>query len=240
MKRVVNFPGGKSPQFVHLDYWVPTKESGAKVDSLEVECSLNQSFEELNERTPYEDAIIRKDPTGLLRILPGLRRTPLFQEYLRRLPLKRDEFIYKSVYFKTGGTLNLFNPQAREDIDRELKTALAKYGNKKKAIEVWRVKPSELWSGLTPQLVWAGGGEVEMKLLRDFLTKLTDEFDGERFESRGECLISTAKFLRRWQLTPNRVCRGKRPMMAIREEREKIFKRKMAFLQERGIMTDFA
>jgi len=240
MNRIVDFPGRKSPRFLYLDYWIPTRESGEKVDSIEIECNLNRSFEELNELTPYEDAIIRKDPTGLLRVLPGLKRTPLFQKYLRRLPLQGSEFIYKSVYFKTGGVLNLFNPEVREDMDNGLKTLVVKYGNKKRAIEVWRVKPSELWSGLTPQLVWAGGGEMEMKLLKDFLTKLTNEFDGERFESRGECLISTMKFLRRWQLTPNGVCRGKRPMVAIREEREKIFKRKIGFLQERGIMADFA
>jgi len=156
------------------------------------------------------------------------------------LPLNGDEFIYKSVYSKTGGVLNLFNPEIREDMDEELKTLLAKYGAKKKSLEIWRVTPSELWSDLIPQLVWAGGGEEEMRLLEDFLTKLTERFDGERFESRGEMLISTINFLRHWQCIPNRVCRGKRPMDAIRKEREEIFKRKISFLQEMGIETDFA
>lgn len=52
-------------------------------------------------------------------------------------------------------------------------------------------------------------------------------------------LISTINFLRHWQCIPNRVCRGKRPMDAIRKEREEIFKRKISFLQEMGIETDF-
>lgn len=242
MGKIIDFPGGnrRSPRFVYSDYWIPTRESGQKVDSIEVECALNQSFEGLDNRTPFEDAIIHKSAKGLSKIFPYLKRTLLFREYLKRLPLNEGEFIHRSIYSKTGGVLNLFNPGIREDMDNELKTLLAQNGDKSKSLEIWRITPSELWSDLTPQLVWAGGGEQEMKLLKDFLTKLTNEFDGEGFESRGECLISTIKFLRRWQCSPNRVCGGKRPMDAIREERAEVFKRKISFLREMGIETDFA
>lgn len=187
MGKIIDFPGEdkKSPQFIYSNYWIPTKESGEKTNSIKIGSSLNQPFEELGDRTPFEDAIIHKSANGLLRLFPYLKRTPLFREYRRRLPLNESEFIYKSVYSKTGGVLNLFNPEIREDMDDELKTLVAKYGDERKAIEIWRVRPLELWSDLTPKLVWAGGGEEEMRLLEDFLTKLTERFDGERFKKQG-------------------------------------------------------
>ena len=106
MGKIIDFPGGnrRSPRFVYSDYWIPTRESGQKVDSIEVECALNQSFEGLDNRTPFEDAIIHKSAKGLSKIFPYLKRKPLFREYLKRLPLNEgnlstDPYILKQEGF---------------------------------------------------------------------------------------------------------------------------------------------
>lgn len=51
MGKIIDFPGGdkKSPQFIYSNYWIPTKESEEKTNSIKIESSLNQPFEELGD-----------------------------------------------------------------------------------------------------------------------------------------------------------------------------------------------
>ena len=241
MKRIKSLLGrDKKPITLgFFNHWIPTKESGEKIALIQIESSLNRSYPELNDRTPFEDTIINGNASNFFRIFPHLTKAETFKYYKRMLPLNKDEFIYKSVYSKTGGILNIFNPKVKEAMDDELKRLLNKYEGDKQAINIWKNTPSELWSGFPPKLVWVGSGDIEGQLLMDFLKKLTARFEGNRFDSEGECLISSIKFLREWQFRPNEVCFGEAPINAIFNERLKIYERKISFLCEMQIETDF-
>jgi hypothetical protein len=231
---------GEPERFEILSYWAPTKDSGDKVILIQIECAINTPWAELDNRTPFEDIVLHKNTSNFFRKIPDLEKSPLFEHYQKVLPLNNREFIYRSVYSKTGGVLNIFHPEIKESMDNELKELFAKYEDKKQAIRIWRDAHSELWSNLTPKLVWAGGGEIEGKLLRDFLEQLTDGMEDEEFDSEGDCIISSMRLLREWQLRPNKVCFGDTPMDAIKEERLQTYEHKISFLQEMQIETDFA
>ncbi len=53
-------------------------------------------------------------------------------------------------------------------MDIQFKELSSKSRNTNEAIKKWKGEPSELWSGLTPSQIWAGGGKVEKALLMDF------------------------------------------------------------------------
>jgi len=241
MVRIKRSPGrNREPTRLRIfSYWTPTKESAEKLILIQIECALNKPYVELNDRTPFEDTIIHKNASNFFRMSPYLKETPIFKYYQRMLPLSNREFMYKSVYSKTGGVLNIFNPGIKEGMDDELKGLLDKYEDKKEAISIWKDTPSELWSSLPPKLVWSGGGDIEGQLLIDFLEQLTDRMEGKGFYSQGDCVISSIKFLREWQFISNEVCFGEAPIDAIIEERQKIYERQVSFLQEMQIETDF-
>ena len=155
------------------------------------------------------------------------------------LPLSKEEFAYKSVYSKTGGVLNIFNPQLRESMDSELKTLFSRCEDEKEAIRLWKDRPSELWSDLPPKLVWAGGGKIERKLILDFGQYLTRIVRRKEFDTRGDALITAIQHLRVWQFQPNEICSGMAPIAAIIKEREEIYERKSAFFKENHIECDF-
>jgi len=235
-----SFDRNKEPiRFEISNYWIPTKESADKITLIQIECALNKPYPLLNDRTPFEDTIIHKNASNFFSMCPYLKKIPIFKYYQRMLPLSNKEFMYKSVYLKTGGVLNIFNPEIREDMDNELKGLLNKYEDKEKAISIWKDTPSELWSNLSPKLVWAGAGDIENQLLRDFLEQLTDRMEGRGFDSEGDCIISSITFLRQWQFRPNEVCFEEAPIDIIIKERQKIYARKVSFLQEMQIETDF-
>lgn len=235
MRRKTGFPG----RYKISSYWIPTKKSSEKILLIEIECVLNRPLPELNNRTPFEDTIIHKNASNFFRVFPLLKKTQVFKYYQKTLPLNNREFTYRSVYSKTGGVLNMFNLKIEESMDNQLIMPRNKFGDEKEAINVWKDTPSELWSGLSPKLVWAGGGDIEGQLLTDFLEQLTDVMEGERFESEGDCLISAIKLLRDWQLSPNEVYMGETPMDAIIKERHKMYDRKASFLKKMRIETDF-
>lgn len=235
MKRKRGFPS----RYEISSYWIPTKESSEKILLIKIECVLNKPLPELNNRTPFEDIIIHKNASNFFGVFPYLKKTQVFKYYQRTLPLNNRQFTYRSVYSKTGGVLNTFNPKIKESMDNQLKKLRDKFGDKKEALNIWKDTSSELWSGLSPKFVWAGGGDVEGQLLTDFLEQLTDVMEGERFESEGDCLISAIKFLRDWQHSPNVICMGETPMDAIIKERHKIYDRKASFLKKMRIETDF-
>jgi len=52
--------------------------------------------------------------------------------------LSEKESVYKAVYSKTGGILNIFHPKIRESMDSELKKLFNQCGEEKKAIRIWQ------------------------------------------------------------------------------------------------------
>jgi|GEM_PF-1159556 len=241
MRRTEDFFGKdkESARFEISNYWIPTRESAEKITLIQIECALNKPYPLLKNRTPFEDTIIHKNASNFFGMSPYLKKMPFFKYYKRMLPLNDREFTYKSVYSKTGGLLNIFNPRIREAMDNKLTELMDEYEDKREAIGIWKNTASELWSNLPPRLVWAGGAYIEGHLLKDFLEQLTDRMEGRGFDSNGDCLISSIKFLRQWQFKPNIICFGKAPMDAIIEERQRVYERKISFLQKMQIETDF-
>lgn len=220
-------------------YWAPTEECMTKILHIQLENSLNIVNRDLDNKTYYEDIIISKNPDKFFNSLPSIKRSPLYKEYVKIFSYKKSEFDFKSVFSKTGGLLNLYNPSIKEDMDKELKTLLHNSDNKEEAIKQWRNTKSELWSNLTPNLVWAGGGKLENELLIDFNNELLKVMGGRPFISQGGALIEALKFLRVWQYMNNRVCGNRKPIDAIIEERQEIFDRKVEFFKQMGIQCDF-
>jgi hypothetical protein len=124
-------------------------------------------------------------------------------------------------------------------MDSELKTLFSRFEEEKEAIRLWKDSPSELWSNLSPKLVWAGGGAIEIELLLDFSKYLTRMVRRKKFDTRGYALITAIRNLREWQFQPNEICSGMTPINAIIKEREEIYERKSAFLEENHIECDF-
>lgn len=137
--------------------------------------------------------------------------------------MSEKEFAYKSVYSKTGGVLNIFNPKIREGMDSELKKLFSQCEDEKAAIMIWKDTPSELRSNLPPKLVWAGGGRIEGELLLEFLQYLTRKVRRKEFDTQGDSMITAIRNLREWQFQSNEICSGMTPVDAIIEEREKIY-----------------
>jgi len=222
------------------EHWVPTKESGNKIVRIQFENMMNVPYEQLNDRTIFEDSIIHGNADNCFKMSPLLKKSPLSKILIQMLPLQPKAFRYNSVFSMTGGVLNLFNPKINESQNEELHALLQKYPDKQEAIRAWRETPQDCWGELTPNLVWAGGGEQENKLLQDFLDKLTDKMESVPFLSEGECLLESIKFLRTWQFINNSVCGNMKPHFAILEERAQIFQQKIKLLKEMNIENDFS
>ena len=218
--------------------WLPNQLSAVKLFLDQVEFSINESYEQLDGKTLYEYTIIHNDNSGILKILPELKNSPILEEYNRMLPLDKTEFLYQSAYKKTGGVLNLFHGEINESMDSELKELFRKNEDKNKAIKIWKDTKSELWSSLSPKLVWAGGGKLEKELLLQFCGKLTDMMQGKKFHTQGSAIIKSMEYLRAWQLAYDEIC-SDNPMNAIIKEREEIYNRKIKFLKEMNIECDF-
>lgn len=219
--------------------WIPNKRTANNMLLVQIECSINQKYEVLGNKSLYEYTLINKDISGVLKIEPQIKKSPIFRKYINKLPLGKEEFIYKNVYSRTGGVLNLFNPEVKENMDSNLNNLEKELEDKNIVIKKWRNIRSELWSGLTPSLVWAGGGNIEKLLLVDLCKKLTERFSNNKFYNEGSAILNSLEFLRTWQTTPNRICAGKRPMDAIIDERQRILIDKLILLNELGIKNDF-
>ncbi|NFV13005.1 hypothetical protein FDG09_08695 [Clostridium sporogenes] len=221
------------------ELWIPNDEVAEKIISIQIECSLNERYEKLENNTMFIEAIKRKDNSPVLEVAPKLKSTNILGLYERMLPLTKVDFMYASVYSKTGGVLNLFNEKISENIDIQFKNLRSEYVDKNKAINRWKDEPSELWSGLTPAQIWTGGGKVEKALLMDFLSKLTELMNGKQFTTKGAAFMNCIDVLRSWQLNKNEICEGKTPMEAVIEERNLILKDKIEFIKENNIECDF-
>jgi hypothetical protein len=235
------FPGRdeESGRLELFDFSLPSKESVEKVILIQIECNLNIPSPELNDRTPYEDSVINKSASNYFNAFPFIKKMPIFKYYQRMLRLSEKEFVYKAVYSKTGGILNIFHPKIRESMDSELKKLFSQYEDEKEGIRIWKDTSSELWSNLPPKLVWAGGGKIEGELLLDFLQYLTRKVRRKKFDTLGDSMITALRNLREWQFISNEICSGMVPVDAIIEERKGIYNRKSAFLREMLIGTDF-
>ncbi|WP_409069283.1 hypothetical protein ACFLKB_05865 [Clostridium sp. FAM 1755] len=221
------------------ELWIPNDEVAEKIISIQIECSLNERYEKLENNTMFIEAIKRKDNSPVLKVAPKLKSTNILGLYERMLPLTKVDFMYASVYSKTGGVLNLFNEKISENIDIQFKNLRSEYVDKNKAINRWKDEPSELWSGLTPAQIWTGGGKVEKALLMDFLSKLTELMNGKQFTTKGAAFMNCIDVLRSWQLNKNEICDSKTPMEAIIEERNLILEDKIDFIKENNMECDF-
>ncbi|EJO5349239.1 hypothetical protein NRP93_003405 [Clostridium botulinum] len=221
------------------ELWIPNDEVAEKIILIQIECSLNEKYEKLENNTLFIEAMKRKDSSAVLEIAPKLKDTNILGLYERMLPLTKVDLMYASAYSKTGGVLNLFNGKISENMDIQFKELSSEFKDKNEVIKKWKDEPSELWSGLTPAQVWAGGGKVEKALLMDFLSKLTELMQGKQFSTKGAAFINCIDVLRTWQLNKNDICGGKTPMEAIIEERNLILKDKIEFIKENNMECDF-
>ncbi|MET7040999.1 hypothetical protein WBZ18_09675 [Clostridium botulinum] len=221
------------------ELWIPNDEVAEKIILIQIECSLNENYEKLENNTMFIESMKRKDDSPVLEVAPKLKNTNILGLYERMLPLTKVDLMYASVYSRTGGALNLFNEKISKNIDIQFKELSSKSKDTNEAIKKWKDEPSELWSGLTPAQIWAGGGKVEKALLMDFLNKLTELMSGKQFTTKGAAFMNCIDVLRTWQLNKNDICEGKTPMEAIMEERNLILKDKIDFIKENNIECDF-
>lgn len=217
--------------------WLPNQLSAVKLFLIQIECSINETYEQLDGKTLYEYTILNNDLSGVVKVLPEIKDSPILNEYERILPLNKVEFLYQSVYKKTGGVLNMFYGEIKENMDETLKELFNEKEDMNKSIETWKNVESELWSGLKPKHVWAGGGALEKELLLDFCKQLTATMQGQQFTNQGTAIIKSLEILRKWQLEYNEVCNGI-PLEEIVKEREGIYVRKVKFLKDMNINFD--
>ena len=217
--------------------WFPNQLSAVKLFLIQIECSINEAYEQLDGKTLYEYTILNNDSSGVVKVLPEIKGSSILNEYERMLPLNKVEFLYQSVYKKTGGILNMFYGEIKENMDEVLKELSEEKEDMNKAIEMWKDTESELWSGLKPKHVWAGGGPLERELLLDFCRQLTEIMQGQQFTSQGTAIIKSLEVLRKWQLKYNEICKGI-PVEEIIKEREEMYQRKIKFLKDMNINVD--
>ncbi|BDR66646.1 hypothetical protein DP130_01245 [Clostridium tetani] len=229
----------KSNNVNEKSIWLPNQLSAVKLFLIQIECSINEVYEQLEGKTLYEYTILNKDLSGVVKVLPEVKDSPILNEYERMLPLDKVEFLYQSVYKKTGGVLNMFYGEIKESMDVTLKELSNREEDMNKAIEMWKDTKSELWSGLKPKHVWAGGGPLEKELLLDFCKELTLRMQGQQFTNQGTAIIKSLELLRKWQLEYNEICKGI-PVEEIVKEREEIYIRKVKFLKDMNINFDLS
>ncbi|WP_125154682.1 hypothetical protein [Clostridium rectalis] len=218
--------------------WLPNEISVVKLFLVQIECSINEQYQVLGGKTLYEYTLLNKDYTGILKIAPELKNSPILEEYKKALSINKIDFLYQSVYKKSGGVLNLFYGEMKESMDLQLKKIISKHKNNNDTITEWKDLKSDMWSSLSPKLVWAGGGKMEKELLFDFCNKLTISMNGQKFYTQGSAIIKSLEYLRAWQLAYNDICKDS-PLNAIIKERQMIYNRKIKFLKENNIQHDF-
>ncbi|MTK11177.1 MAG: hypothetical protein F8N39_03525 [Clostridiaceae bacterium] len=224
---------------IDMTFSAPTRECAKKILYIQCENAINIPRTELNGRTIYEETVATGKADALTKFVPNIKKQLIYKEYLKMLPLKKQEFLYESVYTKTGGILNVFNPSVKENMDIQLKMLKRENPVHKEVISKWKDINSELWSNLPPKLVWCGGGSQEIALLSD-LSKEMETYIGEvSFECVGEAVLMALKFLRAWQYKENHICDNRKPVEAIIEERQQVYYRKISFLKDIGISCDF-
>ena len=221
-----------------INYWTPTKESASKINHIQIECFYNIPSDKLKGKSPFEFLIKERNLSVLMDEFPLIKESQLYDKYMQYSSLKGKEFKYNVVYNKTGGVLNLFNSNIKKSQDKVLKELFKDY-SKKEVIGKWIDIPNELWNGLTPRMVWAGGGKIENKLLNDFLKCLSDRLEGQAFVSEEKAVDRAKEVLDEWQNSPNSISEQMTPYDAIVEERTKIYNEKKQLVNSLDKKTDF-
>jgi hypothetical protein len=150
----------------------------------------------------------------------------------RRLLQPWPQGRYTAAYQRSGGVLNMFTPPWGEAEDEVWADVLAGWqaqtfdnaDDRQEALraleEAWNTTPHPWFAGLTPAQVMVGGGQQEAKLAREFLERLTQVFDGQRFDSEGQALADTLMLLRGWECHPR--SDGQKPRDIIVAERNEL------------------
>lgn len=157
-----------------------TVAADERIERALVECWVNTPRAELAGLTPWEAALSpagRHTVEALVRerVASNEARARYLAEVSRRLPSGRCVGCFEM----SGGLLNVFN-ETYDGVDDEAWPRLvsdriervafindeAREAARREVERVWNDTPSELWSGLTPAQVFAGGGKREAQLLR--------------------------------------------------------------------------
>ncbi len=221
-----------------MKFWTPSKESAKKINCIQIECFYNIFSDKLNGKNPFEFLTKERNLSVFFNKFPLIKESQFYDIYMQYSPLEGKEFKYTRVYDRTGGVLNLFNTNIKKNQDKVLKKLFKDY-SKKEVIRKWIDISNELWNGLTPGMVWAGGGKIEAKLLNDFLEYLSNKLEGQGFVSEEEAVDSARAVLDDWQHSPNSICEQMTPFDAIVEERTSIHNKKKELIDSLEIKSDF-
>lgn len=228
-------------QVFHLDrrvFSLPNEAAVRRLTLFLVESWANTESDSLQGFTPWEHALLRGVEETLERVQ---ERPPVDPSLLRQeLELRPVSGRYVEAYRRSGGVLNLFNPWATEADDdqwAEMKAGIAHLEGRaltEAEIEIaglWNETAHDLFSGLTPAQVWAGGGPRERELAVQALEWVEESVGRKPFPTPGEALNAHLKALRLWQLRPQRKLKKRSPLQVILAERQSILARREEFLQ---------
>ncbi|MEL6182735.1 MAG: hypothetical protein AAFS10_27510, partial [Myxococcota bacterium] len=198
---------------------LPTQVAVARYLQMKVESILNTPYQVTDEKTPYTHCMeISSDAeaTAALLNLPEDQHevaVDLLEEAL-------DGGEVEEIYGLRGGILNILMPMAHEESDRILYTIAAQIEGAPD-LEDFVHTPNELFSSLSPALVWAGTGKVEMVLADLFLRQSWSELKEKSFAAPGAANTEWLSRLRLWSYNPAQLqnYRG-RVIDLIRQERQ--------------------
>lgn len=216
-----------------------TAAADERIEGALVECWANTPRAELAGLTPWEAALSpagRHTVEALVREHVGSDEVGArhLAEVSRRLPTGRCVGCFEM----SGGLLNAFN-ETYEEVDDERWPHLvseriervafinedAREAARREAERVRNDTPSELWSGLTPAEVFAGGGKREAQLLRALIDALRAR-PIVKLDAPGERIRADLFFLRSWQSGSHAGIPG-RAVAVIHDERSFILRRKL-------------
>jgi hypothetical protein len=224
-------------ELIFIQHSFPSKKSAEKYNNIQIEATINRNYDKLNNQSIYEYVCRGNTFNSLIPLIPNLCRCIFLKELQFSSDIKKD-IKYKAVFSKTGGLLNIFNTQVSEVMDKAITSIKDDNSITNEELKKWANTNSWLWSNLTPALVWAGTGELEQELMREFMDGL-EPILSEGFLCEGEAILQSANFLRRWQLTSNEACKGLKPEQAIIEERTATLQRKVKSLRENGFVVNW-
>jgi len=224
---------------------LPTAQAQQRFRLARAECWANTPCGALDELPPWEAAQVPGGQQRVEAIIPlamvnGVSLRPL---YLAQLGPAADPDACRLVqaHERSGGLLNLFGERAtgadellwhrllQERLDRvSLVNDRARQRALQDAEQIWNTTPSELFSGLTPAEVWAGGGPKEALLLERFVEACQGR-EERQYPTRADLVRQALIFLRYWQVVPQQDLGGP-PEAVIHAERRQILKHRRAWL----------
>lgn len=223
----------------HGLFRLPNQTAVERLRLFLAETWANTESPALEGRTPWEYAMLHGVEDTLRRVpeRPPIESSWLCQELEWRQPVGR----YVGAYGRSGGLLNLFNPWATEADDdqwAEMQAGIAHLEGRALAeaeveiAELWNETAHDLFSGLTPAQVWAGGGPRERELAVPALEWVEKYVAQQEHRAPAEALEAHLWALRLWQLRPQRRLKKRSPLQVILAERESILVRREEFLRQ--------